>query len=158
MAQLPIRNKSKDNPYILGYDEDKKSYTVEFKDNKQVIHKVEITEKVYQAFDSFELEDISQLHKYRSHIEHSEIYEETLNKRMTEKPITIEEEVEKKIIFEDIREVINSLPEVQKRRLKKYYFDDMTLEEIAIEENCSKVAVKYSINIAIEKISKKLKN
>lgn len=33
----------------------------------------------------------------------------------------------------------------------------MTLEEIAREEKCSKVAIKYSIDIAIEKISKKFK-
>ena len=73
-------------------------------------------------------------------------------------PTSIEEKVEKKIIFDDIKEVINSLPKVQKRRLRKYYFDDMTLEEIANEENCTKVAVKYSIDIALEKISKKIKN
>lgn len=158
MATMPKRNKSKDNPYTLGFDEDKNIYTVEFVDNKKVIHKVEITEKVYQAFDKFELEDISQIHKFRKHIEHSEVYEETLEHRMIEKPITIEEEVEEKILIEDIRNVINSLPDIQKRRLKKYYFEDRTLEEIAAEENCTKVAVKYSIDIALEKISQKFKN
>lgn len=158
MATMPKRNKSKDNPYTLGFDEDRNIYTVEFVDNKKVIHKVEITEKVYQAFDKFELEDISQIHKFRKHIEHSEVYEETLEHRMIEKPITIEEEVEEKILIEDIRNVINSLPDIQKRRLKKYYFEDRTLEEIAAEENCTKVAVKYSIDIALEKISQKFKN
>lgn len=33
----------------------------------------------------------------------------------------------------------------------------MTFEEIAQEENCTKMAVKFSVDIAIEKISKKLK-
>ena len=60
--------------------------------------------------------------------------------------------------MEDIKSIIDSLPEIQKRRLKKYYFEDKTFEEIAIEEHCSKVAVKYSIYIALEKISKKIKN
>lgn len=158
MAKLPIRNKSKDNPYTLGFDDEKQVYTVEFVDNKKVIHKVEITEKVYQAFDKFELEDISQIHKYRKHIEHSEIYEETLEHRMIEKPITIEDEVETKILIEDVKSIIDSLPDIQKRRLRKYYFDNKTLEEIAKEENCSKVAVKYSIDIALEKISQNFKN
>lgn len=157
MADMPIRNKSKDNPYTLGFDEDKNVYTVEFMDNMKVIHKVEISEKVYQAFDSFELEDISQIHKYRKHIEHSELLEETLEHRMLNKPITVEDEVEEKILIEDIKTIIDSLPDIQKRRLKKYYFEDKTFEEIALEENCSKVAVKYSIDIALEKISKKLK-
>lgn len=93
MAKMPNRNKSKDNPYTLGFNEDNQTYTVEFVDNKKVMHKVEISEKVYQAFDKFELEDISQIHKYRSHIEHSEVYEETLEHRMVDKPITIEQEV-----------------------------------------------------------------
>ena len=27
MVKIPVRNKSKDNPYTLGYDEDKNVYT-----------------------------------------------------------------------------------------------------------------------------------
>ena len=77
---------------------------------------------------------------------------------MLNKPITIEDEVEEKILFDDIKNAIDSLPEIQKNRIKKYYFDNKTLEQIAEEENCSKVAVKYSIDIALEKISKKFKN
>ena len=158
MAELPKRNKSKDNPYTLGYDEENQTYTVEFVDNKHVIHKVEISDKVYEAFNKFELEDISQIHKYRKHIEHNEIFDNKLEERMLIKPISIEEKVESKILIEEIKTAINSLPDIQKRRLKKYYFEDMSLEQIANEENCSKVAVKYSIDIALQKISKKFKN
>ena len=115
------RNKSKDNPYTLGFDEEKNIYTVEFKDNKNILHKVEISEKVYKAFDKFELEDISQIHKVRSHIEHSEVFEETLNTRMLYKPISIEEEVENKVLLDDLKKAINHLTDVQKRRLKLDY-------------------------------------
>lgn len=121
MAKMPIRNKSKDNPYTLGFDEEKNTYTVEFKDNKNILHKVEISEKVYKAFDKFELEDISQIHKVRSHIEHSEVFEETLNTRMLYKPISIEEEVENKVLLDDLKKAINHLTDVQKRRLKLDY-------------------------------------
>lgn len=65
---MPVRNKSKDNSYTLDFNEEKNIYTIEFVDNKKVIHKEEISGKVYCAFDNFELEDISQIHKYRSHI------------------------------------------------------------------------------------------
>ena len=121
MAKMPIRNKSKDNPYTLGFDEEKNIYTVEFKDNKNILHKVEISEKVYKAIDKFELEDISQIHKVRSHIEHSEVFEETLNTRMLYKPISIEEEVENKVLLDDLKKAINHLTDVQKRRLKLDY-------------------------------------
>ena len=158
MVILPKRNKSKDNPYTLGYDEEKQTYTVEFVDNKKVIHRVEISNKVYEAFNKFELEDVSQIHKYRKHIEHNEVYDETLSHRMLNKPTPLENEVEYHILLEEVKTVIDSLPDIQKRRLKKYYFEDMSLEQIANEENCSKVAVKYSIDIALQKISKKFKN
>ncbi len=55
MVNIPKRNKSKDNPYILGFNEIKNTYTVEFVDNLKVIHKIEISEVVYQALDKFEL-------------------------------------------------------------------------------------------------------
>lgn len=158
MAKLPIRNKSEDNPYTLGYDENKQVYTVEFKDNKRVLHKVEISEKVYKAFDKFELEDVSQIHKYQRHIEHSEVYEETLNTKAVDKPLGVDEIVENKILSEDLKNAINSLPEIQKRRIQKYFFEDKTYEEIALEENCTKMAIKFSIDSGLEKISKKLKN
>lgn len=157
MAKMPMRNKSKDNPYTLDFDEVKNTYTVEFVDNKKVIHKVEISEKVYQAFDKFELEDISQIHKYRKHIEHSEIYEETLNNRMVDKPITIEDEIEQKLLLEDIKEAFNVLTDTQKRRFKMYYFDDMNFKEIASKEGCDESSVRESIYKGIEKIQKKLK-
>ena len=59
-----------------------------------------------------------------------------------------------KFELQDIKE----LPKTQRERLKKYYFENKTFEEIAEEENCTKRAVKFSVDIAIEKISKKFKN
>lgn len=53
------RNKDKYNPYTLDIDEKTNTYIVEFKDTKNIIHRVEVSEKVYEAFDRFELEDIS---------------------------------------------------------------------------------------------------
>ena len=97
------------------------------------------------------------MHEYERHIEHSELYEETLNKRILDKPISLEEEVEKNILNEKLREVISTLPEIQKKRLIKYYFENKTFEQIAKEENCTKRAVKFSIDIALEKISKEIK-
>lgn len=38
MATMPKRRKSKDNPYVLNYNEKEQSYIVSFKDNKNNIH------------------------------------------------------------------------------------------------------------------------
>lgn len=150
------RNKDKYNPYTLDKDKNN-TYIVEFKDVNNIIHKVEVSEKVYEAFDKFELEDISQIHKIRRHIERNEVYEETLFHNSIKVPISVEEQVEKKILHEELRDAINELNDVQKRRIRKYFFENKTYEDIANEEKCSKVAVKYSIDIAIKNISKKMK-
>ena len=101
--------------------------------------------------------NIKELNEYDRHIEHSEIYENNLNNRAMDKPLSVDDEVVRKILTEELKKAIQELPETQKRRLEKYYFRNMTFEEIAQEENCTKMAVKFSVDIAIEKISKKLK-
>lgn len=157
MAKMPKRNKSKDNPYTLDFDEESNKYTVEFIDNKKIIHRVEISEEVYHAFDKFELEDISQIHKYRKHIEHSEVYEDSLNNRQVDKPLSLEEEVEQKLLLEDIKKAFNVLTETQKRRFKMYYYDDLNFKQIAKKECCDESSVRESIYKGIEKIQKNLK-
>lgn len=152
MATTPKRNKSKDNPYTLEFDEVNNLYFVIFNDNKNQINKVQVSKEVYLAFDNFELEDISQIHKYRSHIEHSELFEETIYNRSFNKPQTVEEKVETNILYQKLKSTINILPEIQKRRLIKYFVYEKTYEQVAIEEKCTKRAVKFSIDIALEKI------
>lgn len=158
MVNRPKRRIHKDNPYTLNFDEEKQIYTVSFKDANNIFQLIEISKSVYDAFNSFELEDLSQMNEYDNHIEHSEIYEETLYKRAIDKKITLEEIVEKKLMFEKLSNAIKELPIIQRNRFKKYYLDGKTYEQIAIEENCTKRAVKFSVDIAIIKISKKLKN
>ena len=158
MANMPIRRKSKDNPYSLNYNEENHTYKVSFKDGINIFHEIEVSEKIYEAFDKFELEDVSQMHKYERHIEHSEIYENTLNSRAVDKPVSLEQEVENKMMVDELKDVINLLSEVQKRRLKMYYFEDMTLKQIADIEGCSPKNVFKSIEQAKENIKKNLKN
>lgn len=75
-----------------------------------MIHKVETSEKVSQSFNKVELEDISQIHKYRSHIEHAEIYEKTL---IDKKHILIEKET-----FDSMHNVIKETKKLWKFNLK----------------------------------------
>lgn len=157
MAERPKRRKYKDNPYTLNYIEEKNIYIVSFKDVKGHIQKVEVSEAVYKAFDRFELDDLSEMNEYDNHIEHSEIFENNLESRAKDKPISLEDSVANKLQIEEIKKEIEKLPEIQKMRLRKYYFEDKTFEEIAREEHCTKRAVKFSIDIAISKISKKFK-
>ena len=59
------------------------------------------------------------------------------------------------IIFQQVMMEIRKLPLIQRRRLLKYYIYDMTLNEIAKLENCTQMAIKFSIDIALNKLKKK---
>ena len=158
MAERPKRRKHKDNPYTLEVCEDRNIYRVYFRDGKGLNQCVEINETIFNALDRFELEDIVQLNEYDRHIEHSEVYEITLNKRAKDKPISIEDEIIRKASFEELKNAIERLPEIQKRRIKKYYFDDKTENEIAQEEKVSQKNVSKSLAIAKRNLKEILKN
>lgn len=65
--ERPKRRKYRDNPYTLIYDIDKECYIVSFFDNQN--NQVKISEKIFEAFNKYELEDISQLHKIDKYLD-----------------------------------------------------------------------------------------
>lgn len=150
----PKRRKSKDNPYTISNNGEK--YIVSFTDNKNQQQQVEITKKIFDIFNEFELADLKELNEYDNHIEHLELHEAVLYQRMIVIKENIEEIVEKKIEKEKIMQLIEQLPFLQRRRIIMYFFNDLTYEEIAKIEKCSKVAVKYSIDKAINNLKRKM--
>jgi len=157
MAQMPKRRKSNDNPYTLKYDEVNNIYTIEFKDGKKEFHKIEISEEIYQEFNKFELEDLSQMNKFDNHIEHIELDEISLYKRTFIREKSVEDKVETNVTIDNLKVAIDSLTESQKRRVRLYYFEDKNLREIAEMEKCSIASVKESLDTSIKKLNKILK-
>lgn len=157
MVIRPKRRKSKDNLYTINFDEYKTLYSVSFKDCTKKIVTIIINKNIYDAFNKFELDDLSLLNEFDRHIEHSELYDEALYKRALNKPISIEDNIIQKSKFEELHAAIKHLPEKQRKRIKMYYFEDLTMEEIANIEKCSKTAVKYSLDYAIDNLKKILK-
>jgi RNA polymerase sigma-70 factor (ECF subfamily) len=155
MENRPKRRRYKDNPYNLEINNSK--YIINFYDSKKVLQKIEVSEEVFSVFDKSELKDLSQMNEYDNHIEHAALFEEVLNKRAINKTKLTEEIAESNIITEELLNAIKELQTTQKRRLILYYLYDYTLEEIAIKEHCSKVAIKYSLDIAIKNLKKNLK-
>lgn len=151
----PKRRKDKYNPYAMC--EKDGHYYISFKDGQAALHKLEISKMLYDAFDSFELDDLAYLNEVDRHIEQSEIWESTLNMRSIQKMNSIEEIIFNKIQVERLHRAIKNLPEIQRRRIWLYYFEDMTYEQIASKEHCSFQAVAKSIMAAEKRIKKILK-
>lgn len=151
MDRRPKRRKDKYNPYVLINEKGK--YKVSFKDSKNIIQLVEVSYDVFNTLDKFELEDLSQMNEYDRHIEHLDLLDVSYNK-ISIKSEGIEETIIKQDILEKLKKAISKLSDVQKRRLILYFFQDMTLQEIADMENCSPRAIKDSIDISIKKLKK----
>ena len=150
----PKRKKDKFNPYVLSIEN--KEYYVSFSDGQGGWHREKISRELYELFDRFELEDISQLNANSRHEEHSELTEETLNKRTLIQSESMEDGVYRKIMYEQLHTAIGKLPDIQRRRVLLYYFGGYTYERIAEMEGCTKMAIKFSIDIAIKKLRKLL--
>lgn len=154
----PKRRKKKDNPYTLNYINEEDNYVVLFKDSKGILQSVSVNEDVFKTMDRFELDDLSELNEYDNHIEHNEVYEWNISIRALNKQEELEDYIIRKSTYEDLMRAINKLPIIQQRRIKMYYFYDMTSKEIAIKENCTQHSVRVSIRRALEELKKILKN
>jgi RNA polymerase sigma-70 factor (ECF subfamily) len=153
MDKFPKRRRYKDNPYYIEKDSLEKKFYVSY-NNGKLLEKIEVDSEIYDLFDDFEKKDIHELNQFDRHIEHFEIDENILYKKNSEYEKSIEEMVEEKIQYELLYEALNFVSDVQKRRIKMYYFNEMTLKEIAQKENCSVMSIKDSIDSGIKKLKK----
>ena len=148
----PKRRKDKYNPYRIC--ENNGRYYLSFKDGQGVRHDMEIEKELFDAFNRFELDDLSILNEWDRHIEHFEQTEQSLNRRASHKAESVEEVALHNIECEELHRAIETLTETQQRRLTLYYFRGLTYKRIAEMEGCSVSAVRGSISAAIENIKK----
>lgn len=151
----PKRRKDKDNPYTIftiGLKTGHPRYFLSFKDVTGTRHCMEINSELFEALDQFELDDISFMNEVDRHYEQSEQTEASLSRRATEQQDTVENEVQRLMEAEALHRAIAQLPEIQRRRLVLYYFGNFTYKQIAEMEGCTKRAIKFSVDTAIEKL------
>lgn len=116
MDKRPKRRKDKYNPYTLYTKAGR--YYISFVDVNNNFQKIEVSQEVFESFNRFELEDISQMNEYDRHLEHSEVDENTLYQKSVSSEQPLEEYFDKAQDSENLHMAINKLPNVQKRRLK----------------------------------------
>lgn len=147
----PNRKKDKLNPYTLSIKDN--NYYIAFTDGQGCFHKQEISMELYAAFNSFELDDISQMNVISRHLEQSELTEETIIQRVTPSE-SVEDHVYRRIMYQELHKAIALLPEIQRRRLLLYYFGGYTYAQIAEMEGCKHPAIIKSVCAAEKHIKK----
>ena len=157
IAPRPKRRKDQNNPkrlFTLGINTEEPHYYVSFPDSQGVQICMEVNKVLFDTLNQFELNDLSALNEMDNHFEQSELTEESLSKRATVQQEPLDELVFERLQHQKLHKAISKLPELQRRRLVLYYFGGYTYEQIARLEGCSKVAVKYTIDKAIDTLKK----
>lgn len=153
----PKRRKFKDNPYTIftiGIRTSNPLYFLSFKDSGGVDRCMEIGKPLFDAFDEFELDDVSFMNEVDRHYEQSEQTELSLNRRAVEPQESVEETVFQQMEMDKLHQAIAKLPEKQRRRLVLYYLGEFTYEQIADMEGCKYQTVQDSIYAALKKLKK----
>ena len=146
----PKRKKDKMNPYTLSIENN--TYYISFTDGQGIFHKQEISLELYAAFNSFELDDISLMNEASRHLTETDADDEPLGNRIADPSEPVEDHVYRRIMCHELHKAIAQLPEIQRRRVLLYYFGGYTYEQIAQMENCTKRAVKFSVDTALKNL------
>ena len=133
MDKRPKRRKDKYNPYTLYTKAGR--YYISFVDVNNNFQKIEVSQEVFESFNRFELEDISQMNEYDRHLEHFEVDENTLYQKSVSSEQPLEEYFDKAQDAENLHMAINKLPDVQKRTLKSTILKRKPLKKYLIKKD-----------------------
>lgn len=153
----PKRRKDRDNPYEIfttGINTSCPHFYLSFKDSSGIKRRVEIDKALFDAFDGFELDDLSFMNEADRHYEQSEQSEESLSRRAVQPQESVEETVFQRVENEALHRAIAQLPEKQRRRLVLYYFCGFTYKQIAEMEGCKYQTIQDTIYAALENLKK----
>ena len=153
----PKRRKDRDNPYEIfttGINTACPHFHLSFMDSNGIEQCIEIDKALFDAFDGFELDDLSFMNEVDRHYEQSDQTEQSLNRRAIQPQESIEETIFQRVEDEALHRAIGQLPEKQRRRLMLYYFGDFTYEQIAAMEVCTFQAVDKSVTAAEKSLKK----
>ena len=147
------------NPYTLRTEvaEGITRYFISFMDGQAILRETEVSRPVYLEFLRFVKAERNLRRWDERHTEQSDLTDESLYDRALHKPKSVEELTFDSLRNEKLRQAIQELPELQRRRFVLYHEFGLTYEQIAEMEGCSKVSVFRSVGRAEEKIREKLK-
>ena len=148
--QRPKRRIDKDNPYRLftvGAATSEPHYFIQFKDGSGTEHCLEIEKPLFELFNQFELEDLSHMNEVDNNHEHSELSDESLNRRAFLQCKSMEEKVLDDLESKELHSAILRLPA---------FYGGMTQQQIADAEKCGQARVFKSITSALSNLKKLL--
>ena len=129
-------------------------YFVTFRDSLNILHEIEVSEEVFEEFTRFIRIERNLRRSDERHEEYLELSESELYRRAAVCPESLDEVIAKNEMRESVHAAFQCLTKIQRRRFILRYEHDLTYEQIAEIEGCTKRAVKFTIDGAVEAIKK----
>ncbi|MCI8519283.1 MAG: sigma-70 family RNA polymerase sigma factor [Clostridia bacterium] len=140
--------------YTLEYIEDEDKYYISFEDSAKQECRIEIEKEIFDIYMSSKKAYIKIKNETSRHLEHSLLSEVDIYKRAFEKSNNVVDIIMQKLESEKLQAALNKLTKEQRRRILLYYDYQLTMEEIALIEKCSKQSVQESIRWGMKKLKK----
>jgi RNA polymerase sigma-70 factor (ECF subfamily) len=149
-----------DNPYTLREEivGGIPRYYVSFADGEGIHRETEVSRPVYREFERFIKIERNLTRWNERHIEQSELTDESLNARIAKPQKSLEDAVFDSERDERMRRAIRRLPGIQRRRFVLHHEFGLTYGQIAEMEGCTKMAVKFSVDLVKTKIREEIKD
>lgn len=140
--------------YTLEYIEDADKYYISFEDSAKQECRIEIEKEIFDIYMKSKKSYIKIKNETSRHLEHSLLSEVDIYKRAFEKSNNVVDIIMQKLESEKLQAAFNKLTKEQRRRILLYYDYQLTMEEIALIEKCSKQSVQESIRWGMKKLKK----
>ena len=132
-------------------------YYVSFEDSTGVEQEIEVPRTVYLEFLHFVRRERTLRRRDERHMEQSTLTPETLHQRAVNVPESIEDAICNNLRDERLRQALGELPDIQRRRFILHYEYGLTYQRIAGMDGCTKMAIKFSVDLAKQKIRDQIK-
>jgi len=143
--------------YVIEHLQETNKYYIYFKDSAGKDCKLEIKKEIFDTYIESRKNYTKIKNQKTRYEEQSEQTEISLYKKSISK-LNLEDVVIQKISNATLRKIVKEVPKPHNRRLEMYFFQDMTIQEIALKENKNDRTIRYSISKGIDEITKKIKN
>lgn len=127
-------------------------YYVSFVDGQAKQKEIEVSRLVYSEFQSFVKIERNLRRWDERHTEQSDLTDATLNMRAFYPQKSVEDTTFDSLRNEQLRQAIQQLSEIQRRRFVLYHEFGLTYEQIAVMDGCKKQSVCESVLLAEDKV------
>ena len=119
--------------------------------------KIIISQEIADYLEDYRRDIHRQLKKKQRNQNNAQWIDGIIESLMSVPPVGFEDDVIRKLEQKLMQELVNTLPETQRRRLKAYYYDELTYREIATLEGVHFSAIKRSVELALKNLKRNFK-